>query len=75
MDVEVSISIPDMHMLLWVRRDRNDCTTVVQSEIAEQMGVTRARIGHVLTRMEKQGRIRRIDWRGPYKVEDPAGFS
>lgn len=75
MEVEVGVRIPAMHELLWALRDRDDCTQVAQRELADQMGVTRARIGHVLTRMEDEGRIRRLHGpRGPYKVTDPSVF-
>lgn len=76
MDIEVGVSREALHAVLWSRRTAGDLVEIRQKELAEQLGVVVSRAGHVLRRMQKEGRLLRVPGsQGPYRVIDPATFA
>lgn len=69
------VDLDALHNVLWERTDRVGRTRINQSELAQQMGITKFTMSRVMNRMVVDQRIRRITGgrlnTGMFLITDP----
>lgn len=72
------IDVEEVHALLWDRSDRLGRLKVIQKDFAVELGVTHFAVSRLFSRMEEQGRMRKLaghhgnTW--TYLIRDPSNF-
>lgn len=67
-----------VHKLLWARADRLGRLKVMQKDLAEEIGITKFTMSRVFSRMEEDGRLRKLQghkgntW--TYAIKDPKSW-
>lgn len=59
-----------VHRLLFARSDRNGGLRLSQTDLAAELGVSKFVMCRLFSRLEEEGRIKRIRW-GYYAIRDP----